>query len=85
MSPYLAKNKSKLKQNRDEEKANNEEFVSVLNAVFNGETPEVDNSVSHPEVIRNGKNQMGLYAGQCPQNLVVYSLLRCLGIKKPHC
>ena len=33
---------------------------------MNGETPEVDNSVSHPEVIWNGKNPMGLYAGPEP-------------------
>ena len=62
----LSSYKSKLKQNRDEEKANNEEFVRVLSAVLNGETPEVDNSVSHPEVIWNGKNLMGLYAGPEP-------------------
>ena len=58
----LSSYKSKLKQNRDEEKANNEEFVRVLSAVLNGETSEVDNSVSHPEVIWNGKNLMGLYS-----------------------
>ena len=62
----LSSYKSKLKQNRDEEKAINEEFVSVLNAVLNGDTPEVDNSASHPEVIWNGKNLMGLYAGPEP-------------------
>ena len=62
----LSSYKSKLKQNRDEEKANNEGFVRVLSAVLNGETPEVDNSVSHPEVIWNGKNLMGLYAGPEP-------------------
>ena len=62
----LSSYKSKLKQNRDEEKANNEEFVRVLSAVLNGETPEVENSVSHPEVIWNGKNLMGLYAGPEP-------------------
>ena len=32
----LSSYKSKLKRNRDEEKANNEEFVRVLNAVLNG-------------------------------------------------
>ena len=58
----LSSYKSKLKQNRDEEKANNEEFVRVFKVVLNGETREVDNSVSHPEVIWNGKNLMGLYA-----------------------
>ena len=76
MSPYLANNKSKLKQTRNEEKANNEEFVRVLNAVFNGETPEVDSSVSHPEVIWNGKNQIGLYA-RGTSALKVWSYTRC--------
>ena len=47
----LSSYKSKLKQNRDEEKANNEEFVRVLNVVLNGDLPEVDNSVSQPKVI----------------------------------
>ena len=62
----LSSYKSKIKQNRDEGKANNEEFVRVLNAVMNGETSEVDNSVSHPEIIWNAKNLMALYAGPEP-------------------
>ena len=62
----IVSHKKKLKRIRDEEKANNEEMINVLNVVMKGKEPNVDNVSNHEAIMWNGKNLLELFAGPEP-------------------
>ena len=77
----ITTHKANLKRFRDEEKANNEEFLNVLNIIVRGETPDFDNVSDHPEVLWNGENLMSLYAGLEPTKFGRQLAVKMFGAK----
>ena len=62
----IEEHKSSLKRLRDEEKANNEEWLRILNSVVKGREPDSDNSTEHPPIMWGGDNLMEIFAGPEP-------------------
>ena len=77
----ISTHKANLKRFRDEGKANNEEFLNVLNIIVRGETPDFDNVTDHQEVLWNGENLMSLYAGPEPTKFGRQLAVKMFGAK----
>ena len=55
-----------LKRLRDEEKANNEEWLRILNSVVKGREPDSDISTEHPPIMWREDNLLEIFAGPEP-------------------
>ena len=58
--------RSEMKKLRNEERANNEEFLSVLHVLLTGENENLENSDDAEPILWKGENLMSLYAGPEP-------------------
>ena len=57
---------SEMKKLRNKERANNEEFLSVLHALLTGENENHEKSDDGESILWKGENLMSLYAGPEP-------------------
>ena len=78
----IVSHKEKLKRIRDEEKANNEEMINVLNVVMKGKEPNVDNVSNHEAIMWNGKNLLELFAGPEPSRFGRQLAVKMWGSRK---
>ena len=62
----LVEHKSQLKRLRDEEKANNEEWLSVLSVVLSGKKPDIDNITDRNAMMWGDLNLLEVLAGPEP-------------------
>ena len=62
----IEEHKSSLKRLRDEEKANKQEWLRVLNSVVNGGESDSDNSTDHPTIMWGDDILLEIFAGPEP-------------------